>query len=196
MGLSHTQLIGANILLGVDGRVEGSTPLPVATKSQPLLTGAFRAFSAQVFISCGGEIVATILRGEEVRKGGGDGLPEVGNGSRRRSAQRGFELGEGPFDGIEVGTVRRQVAQGSRPARSMNQNQANSGIPYNSIGQCPSVTSATKIVRRPLNGRPAAWTLIRRSPDFAAPSGAPIDRVNCRTITRRVDLKDKRVSEG
>jgi hypothetical protein len=108
------------------------------------VTGAFRAFSAQVFVSCGGEIVATFLRGEEVTKGGGDGLPEVGNGSRRRSAQRGFELGEGPFDGIEVGTVRRQAAQGSRPARSMNQSQADSGIPYDSIGQCPASQAQEK----------------------------------------------------
>jgi hypothetical protein len=50
------------------------------------------------------------LRGEAA-KGVGDGLPEVGDGSRGGGAQQGLELGEGHFDGIEVGTVRRQVSQ-------------------------------------------------------------------------------------
>jgi hypothetical protein len=44
-------------------------------------------------------------------KGVGDGLPEVGYGSRFGGAQRGLELGEGHFDGIEVGAVGRQAAQ-------------------------------------------------------------------------------------
>jgi len=50
------------------------------------------------------------LRGEAA-KGVGDGLPEVGDGSRFGGAQCSLELGEGHFDGIEVGAVRGQVAQ-------------------------------------------------------------------------------------
>ena len=35
----------------------------------------------------------------------GNGLPEVGDGSSSGGAKRGLELGEGHFDGVEVGTV-------------------------------------------------------------------------------------------
>ena len=47
----------------------------------------------------------------EAAKGFGNGLPEVGDGSRRGGAQQGLELGESHFDGIEVGAVGRQVSQ-------------------------------------------------------------------------------------
>ena len=75
---------------------------------------AAKAFSAQVAsYPCGGEVVGAFLRGEAA-KGVGDGLPEVGDGSRSGGAKRSFELGEGHFDGIEVGAIWRQVSQ-ARP---------------------------------------------------------------------------------
>ena len=59
-------------------------------------------------VSCGGEIVGAFLRGEAA-KGVGDGLPEVGDCTGGRGAQEGLEVGEGHFDGVEVGAVGRQV---------------------------------------------------------------------------------------
>ena len=49
-----------------------------------------------------------ILAGEAA-KGVGDGLPEVGYGLRLGCAQQGFEFCERHSDGIEVGTVGREV---------------------------------------------------------------------------------------
>jgi hypothetical protein len=39
-----------------------------------------------------------------VKRGVGNALPEVWDGSRGGGAQQGLELGEGHFDEIEVGT--------------------------------------------------------------------------------------------
>src|ERR1700733_9163263 len=50
----------------------------------------------------------------EAAKGVGDGLTEVGDGSRSGGAKRSFELGERHSDGIEVGAIWRQVSQ-ARP---------------------------------------------------------------------------------
>jgi hypothetical protein len=60
--------------------------------------------------SCGGEVIGALLW-VEAAKGVGDGLPELGDGSCSGGAKRGLKLGEGHFGGIEVGAVRRQVAQ-------------------------------------------------------------------------------------
>ena len=67
-------------------------------------------FRSCCIVSCGGEIIGAFLRGAAA-KGVGNGLPEVGDGSRRGGAQQGLELGESHFDGIEVRTVGRQVPQ-------------------------------------------------------------------------------------
>ena len=40
-----------------------------------------------------------------------DALPKVGHGSLCGFAQKGFELGEGKFDGVEIGRVGRQIDQ-------------------------------------------------------------------------------------
>jgi hypothetical protein len=67
-------------------------------------------FQSRGIKSCGGEVIGAFLRGQ-VAKGVGDGLPEVEDGSRGGVALQGLELGEGHFDGIEVGTVRRQESK-------------------------------------------------------------------------------------
>ncbi len=59
-------------------------------------------FRSCCIVTCFGEIVWAFLRGEAAQ-GVGDGLPEVGDGSRGGGAQQRLELGEGRFDGIESG---------------------------------------------------------------------------------------------
>src|ERR1700689_4384072 len=70
-------------------------------------------FLSRCMVSCGGEIVGAFLRGEAA-KGLGDGLPEVGDGSRFGGAQRGLELGESHFDGIESRGCKGAGIAGSR----------------------------------------------------------------------------------
>ena len=88
---------------------EGSHPLP-AVPSRLLGAKSHKTsnFRSRCIVSSGGEIVCAFLRCEAAQ-GVGDGLPEVWNSSRGCGSQQGFEFCEGHFDGIEVGTVGREI---------------------------------------------------------------------------------------
>ena len=51
------------------------------------------------------------FRRSEARQRGGDELTNLIKGPRPCGAQKGFQFGEGLFNGIEIGTVRRQESQ-------------------------------------------------------------------------------------
>lgn len=61
-------------------------------------------------ISCRSEVVGALCGREEVDDAPA-GVPEGASGSLGGLAQQRLELGEGLFDGVEVGTVGREVAQ-------------------------------------------------------------------------------------
>ena len=69
------------------------------------------------FVTCGDEVVEAFVFGEEVADGA-DSFPEVVVGAGGGLAQKGFQLGEGHFDGVEVGTIGRQ---GQEPAADILQ---------------------------------------------------------------------------
>ena len=63
---------------------------------------------SRCIVACGGEEVLDFLRGDEIDELA-DGAPEAFDGPLGGLSQKRLEFGEGIFDGIEIGTVGREV---------------------------------------------------------------------------------------
>lgn len=77
-----------------------------------LITGPLERFSHRCRdeVSAVPDVVGTLVGGEQ-REREGDELADMVEAARAGGAEEGFQLGEGQFDGIEVGTIGRQEAQ-------------------------------------------------------------------------------------